>query len=320
MSYQGGFSEEALSAYAQLVAEGKGVDFSEGGVYDFARCVRPDGTAYGTSGKCRKGSEEAKKEEVPKERKPRAKKASKPLEAQRAGKTSAPKAKAKAKAKKLLADKKDSKPVNPAISERKTEEEPKNERNNAPSWRDTQDKLEIRQRKVIPNLEAKDVRAIRDYAGGQTGEGGRSYKGLNKCLRQRLPCLNSVHREHAKHLDAVLKKLPANTDGDVFYRGMAVEGKAAQQLYDRLRKAKPGTTLKDPGFSSYTSDKGWAEVFQTSAETNKSILFVSRNKELRPMNLLSRASNEYEAILPRGTKTTIRKVTEDGDTLIVEVD
>ena len=30
------------------------------GSYDFTRCVRPDGTAYGTGGKCKKGTEEAK--------------------------------------------------------------------------------------------------------------------------------------------------------------------------------------------------------------------------------------------------------------------
>jgi len=37
-------------------------DFSEyaKGLWDFARCVRPDGTAYASSGKCRKGTEEAK--------------------------------------------------------------------------------------------------------------------------------------------------------------------------------------------------------------------------------------------------------------------
>jgi hypothetical protein len=56
----GNFSEEALSAYTRLVTEHKGVDFAENEVYDFARCVRPDGTAYGTKGKCRKGTEEAK--------------------------------------------------------------------------------------------------------------------------------------------------------------------------------------------------------------------------------------------------------------------
>lgn len=34
--------------------------------YDFTRCVRSNGTAYGTSGKCRKGSEKAKSSAPPK--------------------------------------------------------------------------------------------------------------------------------------------------------------------------------------------------------------------------------------------------------------
>lgn len=62
----GEFSEEALEAYSKLAAESKGLEFAEGETYDFTRCVRADGTAYGTRGKCRQGSEEAKAPEAPK--------------------------------------------------------------------------------------------------------------------------------------------------------------------------------------------------------------------------------------------------------------
>ncbi len=59
----GRFSEEALKAFAASHnLDTRNQDFSEG-VFDFTRCVRPDGTAYGTRGKCRKGTEEVKKEE-----------------------------------------------------------------------------------------------------------------------------------------------------------------------------------------------------------------------------------------------------------------
>ena len=69
MAHLGGFSEEALQLF-QLAASEQGYDFSEEGeTYDFARCVRPDGSAYGTSGKCRKGTEEAKGPKEPKARK-----------------------------------------------------------------------------------------------------------------------------------------------------------------------------------------------------------------------------------------------------------
>ena len=53
----GSFSEEALEQFAQLANQTQAADFAEGDLYDFTRCVRPDGSAYGTRGKCRKGSE-----------------------------------------------------------------------------------------------------------------------------------------------------------------------------------------------------------------------------------------------------------------------
>ena len=64
---KGSFSEDALEQFARLAAEKQGLDFSEGEVYDFARCVRPDGSFYGTGGTCRKGSDAGdKKPEAPK--------------------------------------------------------------------------------------------------------------------------------------------------------------------------------------------------------------------------------------------------------------
>ena len=35
-----------------MVSESQGSDFSEGETYDFTRCMRPDGTSFGTKGKC----------------------------------------------------------------------------------------------------------------------------------------------------------------------------------------------------------------------------------------------------------------------------
>lgn len=60
----GYFSDKALSQYSELLRAAQEFAFSEGSeFYDFTRCVRPDGTAYGTGGKCRKGAEEAKQQE-----------------------------------------------------------------------------------------------------------------------------------------------------------------------------------------------------------------------------------------------------------------
>ena len=59
----GSFDPETLERYAQLAAEKAGVDFAEDDTYDFTRCVRSDGSVYGTRGKCRKGTETGAKEE-----------------------------------------------------------------------------------------------------------------------------------------------------------------------------------------------------------------------------------------------------------------
>lgn len=53
---KGSFSEEALRAYSELAAEKQGLNFAEGDSYDFTRCVKPNGTAYGTKGQCKSGS------------------------------------------------------------------------------------------------------------------------------------------------------------------------------------------------------------------------------------------------------------------------
>jgi hypothetical protein len=52
----GNFSPEAIEAFTEIVGE---ENFSEG-LFDFTRCVRANGTAYGTKGKCKSGSEQAK--------------------------------------------------------------------------------------------------------------------------------------------------------------------------------------------------------------------------------------------------------------------
>jgi hypothetical protein len=57
----GYFSDIALDSYRSLVIELQGADFAEG-AYDFTRCVKPSGEAYGTAGQCRKGVQEDKSE------------------------------------------------------------------------------------------------------------------------------------------------------------------------------------------------------------------------------------------------------------------
>lgn len=61
---KGSFSDEALLHYAELVAHSQPADFAEGDTYDFTRCVRPNGSFYGTRGKCKSGTEAGAKEQA----------------------------------------------------------------------------------------------------------------------------------------------------------------------------------------------------------------------------------------------------------------
>lgn len=51
---QGSFSEESLKIYSDLASQDQGLNYGESGTdrYDFTRCIRPDGSSFGTQGKC----------------------------------------------------------------------------------------------------------------------------------------------------------------------------------------------------------------------------------------------------------------------------
>ncbi len=65
---KGYFSEETLSKYSTLISDQSGINYSEGEVYDFTRCLTASGRAYGTDGQCKKGIPTAKAKKVEKKR------------------------------------------------------------------------------------------------------------------------------------------------------------------------------------------------------------------------------------------------------------
>ena len=185
-------------------------------------------------------------------------------------------------------------------------------------WRKRQDKIDAAQEKT--KLSEAQKKALKEYTGSGTVD--RSYAGLNQCLRTPSKCKSKKEAEQfTKELDDAVKALPKNETGNPFYRGVSATKGAAAKLYRSLENAKPGTVLKDPGFGSYSSDRKQAEFFtSTLTPASKNILFVSKNKNLTPINRFSDIPSESEAIMPRGTAQTIRSVTKKGGTLIVEFD
>ena len=175
-----------------------------------------------------------------------------------------------------------------------------------------------REAQANANLNQKQRVAIRDY----TDEGGdRPYSDLNACLRQPKTCEPENRgwtRTHTRELDSALAALPKNDNAEPFWRGTRADSGQALALYKVLENAQPGMKMKDPAFGSYSYDENVARGF-TSRATN-SILFISRSKQLTPVDTFSEISIEREALLPRDTEQTIRSVRKDGNLLIVELD
>lgn len=358
------FTEEALAAAKALAAlkysenEEDQLRFSE--AYDFARCQRPDGTFYGTSGTCRKGKEVGPKEVKALKTAAAAgsKKAKLALEVVEGKKT-------KAQAKKEL--KGEGKPSPPKPSKKDPKEEYAAfvkkqqelvQKGDIPGAMKLGDKIkaaadrlaqspeakaqaeklkkdaevkakgdkdfEAAQKRrdngqLAANLTTRDKKVISDYTRETGGQSPRSYDSMNGCLRFPPTCPDSkTSKKFVRELDAVLTKLPKNDEGDEFYRGVQVRPGQTQLLYDALKDAKPGTKMRDPGYGSYSAERRQAEHFTNRNVPN--IIFISRSKSITPINMFSEVKSENEAILPRGTEQVIRKVTQEGKNLIVELD
>ena len=61
----GSFSDESLAEFIKLTYGDEAENFSEEDFFSFTRCVRPNGSTYGTAGKCKKGTETSAKEVAP---------------------------------------------------------------------------------------------------------------------------------------------------------------------------------------------------------------------------------------------------------------
>jgi hypothetical protein len=310
-------------------------------IYEFTRCQRADGSYYGTSGKCRKGRETGAKIEVP---------TSLTL---KTGSETGSKPKTKAA---LAKEEKLKKALESLIEQRqqlsnrdhltgvlaankqilqvldKIEETPETQklRDRLQQEGDVilakikrkekeQEIRDNRQREADVSYDEKAM--LRRYTSGEEGQYSyeSSYEYINKCLRSPDQCRDRSRAEpYIKLMDGILSKLPKNQEGHEFYRGVSVNSPSKEKLFKQLLEATPGTVIRDSGFGSYSAEKRVALGFNSPREKN--ILFVSRNKNLTPVNVFSEIPSEQEAILPRELDQRITKVTLEGNTLIVELE
>lgn len=327
----GNFSEESITKCKELL----------GGEFDFARCVRPDGSVYGTSGKCRKGKETGAKKEAPTTPTP---KVSSETDSKPKTKAALAKEEKLRKSLKSLIEQKQQfldrdhltavlafnsqilqtlDKIEETSETQKIRDKILKEQETIPARIKQKEKeQEIRdKRQREAKLSYEEDGIIRRYTSGEEGQYSyaSSYQYINKCLRSPDQCRDKSKAEpHIKLLDETLAKLPKNQERHEFYRGVTVSSPARVKQFEQLLEAVPGTVIRDSGFGSYSAEKRVALRFTSGNE--RSILFVSRNKDLAPVNVFSEVPSEKEAILPRGVEQTIQKVTLKGNTLIVELE
>jgi hypothetical protein len=338
---KGSFSKEALLRYSELVEQKQSVSFSEEVTYDFTRCVRPDGSSYGTGGKCRKGTEEAKEEASPKAKK-------------NAG-TPSPPPKSLEEYDALMS-KYNSMELDPSNLDhfddihgkwetvswkskhlddlakqgnlsagaeahyyKKSPEywRAKESFEAAKNYYEEEHGTEWREKTV--KLNPSQTKALEDYTNYESPSSRRTYSAVNDCLRSPRGCPDIKDQAaFVKQIDSALAALPKNEEGVEHYRGVSANSDSTKALYQQLENAQPGTRIKDPGYGSFSSNKETANDFIES--WNPGILFVSTSKKLTPVGAYSKIPGEDEALLPRNTELTIRKVTKIGENLIVELD
>lgn len=319
---------------------------------NFVRCQRPDGSFYGTAGKCKKGVEVSAKVMNTLQEKAKAgnKKARLALEVIEGEKTkeearkelqaSAPNKEADPKehysalvkkqqelvsqgkldeAAKMSKDVADALVKYEASSQGKTASQEIEDKLKTAEQKDKEKRRWLdestRKQKSAP-LSAEDREAILTYTKETDGPG--SYEVLNTCLRRPKECTSTKESKEAyKKLKAAIEKLPKNENGVEFYRGMNLEGRT--DLYDKIEKLKPGDKISDKGFGSYSAQKRIASSFLYGS--NRGVVLISRSNSMTPIHSFSRYTEEEEGLLPPGTKQTVTKVYKgENGTLYVELE
>jgi hypothetical protein len=154
--------------------------------------------------------------------------------------------------------------------------------------------------------------AIVDYTKDEPGPPAEFTK-MNKVARTGKGSVGIKAKNEA--LDRALTELPSNTQGKSHFRGMS---NISPSLAKQMAGLKPGDTLTDRGFGSYSRNLNVANAFVKGAKNR--VMIESRSSSLRAAEQFSKIKGEQEAILPRGTLQTVREVRREGDLTYIVVD
>ena len=140
---------------------------------------------------------------------------------------------------------------------------------------------------------------------------GPDYQKINKALRTGKS--DPETQEKIDKMNQALKELPSNESGTSHFRGMT----ASPERLKALQQLRPGDTLTDQGFGSYTRAP---IVVQEFAGGPRAVVIESRSTGLVNIENHSQKQMEREAVLPPGTSQTVREIRQTSDGLYILVD
>lgn len=276
-------------------------------IYSFTRCKRPDGSTYGSRGKCRKGLQIGY--DTPKQE------PSKPVATTAKKSTSAPKAvEAEAKPQSRLP---------------KVETSEDYARLVQSSQRDL---AALKAHREARKLEKGGKSALRkqfeERMGGRkqaddalteiTNFGSLYYAGVRAAQRGDKSAFSdarqmSEYKEKAKTIETAVRAMP-KPDVEK-YRGISTSNSHLKGL---IRQAKSGGSFQNDALDSWSTNLRIADQFSSeraNAEFPNSVVFRTRNKQGASIRPFSAVAGEDEILTPSGSKyrfTGYRVVDHDG--------
>jgi hypothetical protein len=300
-----GFSLDSLNQVQAILSS-----HPDMGWFDFTRCVRPDGSAYGTGGVCRKGTPEEK-----------------------------------AELKKLKAD---LKMAQGAYAYQKDRDP-----GYAAHWKSSIDKYQKRISEIEGNIKGTTPKPQQPSEGGKNttqpqpakakGVPAKQPQTLTEAERKTLVNymtgggmetgsmletnwklrglakgpITEGEKTQIRDMDSALRKTPGNTEERTYYRGVSMDKSAAEKL---LKSVKPGSFLKDAGFSSYSRDRNQAEEF--ADQGGVPVIFITKTPKIRDVKKYAPEDmqDQEEGILPRNTRLKVSNVAERGGSVYVTLE
>lgn len=292
------FSESSLRTVSSLLPA----------AYDFTRCMRADGSAYGSRGKCRKGTQAAK-EESPKQTTPKV------LTPEEQKKISQVKEHI-LWVKNIIKEYGDEPPDSPWVAPHY--EKLKNWEKELAELEGSKTSSKPKMKAAHKELNGAEKSALVNYITGGSMETGSMLNTNWKLRGLTKSAISAEENEQVRNMDSALEKLPKNTSGQTYYRGLSLDQEQARSLLSLVRDSK---TWKDPGFSSYSADREEAEDFASSTG-GVPLVLITRSKRLANVEKYAPGefSDQRESILPRNTQLKVSKITQSGGVTYILLD